>query len=48
MTEDRNWLVNFDPKKKSIVKFVDNRVTKAEGIGNVIVKIEDGKKTVLT
>nr|KYP61818.1 Retrovirus-related Pol polyprotein from transposon TNT 1-94 [Cajanus cajan]KYP63036.1 Retrovirus-related Pol polyprotein from transposon TNT 1-94 [Cajanus cajan] len=48
MTGHRDWFVNFDPKKKSTVKFADNRATQVEGSGNVLVKREDGRQTVIT
>lgn len=48
MTGHRDWIVNFNPKKKSTMKFEDNRTTQAEGSGNVLVKREDGKQAVIT
>jgi len=37
MTGRRDWLINFDEKKKSIVRFVDNRVIQVEGTKNMLV-----------
>lgn len=48
MTGHQDWIVNFNPKKKSTMKFEDNRTTQAEGSGNVLVKREDGKQAVIT
>ena len=37
MTGHKEWLVNFDMKKRSKVKFADNRVIEAKGIGDVLI-----------
>nr|KYP66838.1 Retrovirus-related Pol polyprotein from transposon TNT 1-94 [Cajanus cajan] len=47
MTGYRDWLVNFDAKKKSTVRFADNRVIQAEGTGNVLVTRQDGRQAVI-
>ncbi|XP_019432647.1 PREDICTED: uncharacterized protein LOC109339635 [Lupinus angustifolius] len=43
MTCHRDWLVNFDSSKKSKVRFADNIMIQAEGIGDVVIKRRDGK-----
>ena len=48
MIRHRDWIVNFNPKKKSTVKFADNRTTQAEGSGNALVKREDGRQAMIT
>lgn len=43
MTGHKEWLVNLDESKKSKVRFADDRLISAEGIGDVLVKSKDGK-----
>ena len=39
--------MNFDMKKRSKVKFADNRVIEAEGIGDVLIQRKDGGQTLI-
>ena len=49
MTGHKEWLVNFDMKKRSKVKFVDNRVIEAKGTtGDVLIQRKDGGQTLIT
>ncbi|XP_019433835.1 PREDICTED: uncharacterized protein LOC109340568, partial [Lupinus angustifolius] len=48
MTGHRDWLVNFNPNKRSKVRFADNRLIQAEGTGDVVIRRNDGKKAMLT
>ncbi|XP_006595294.1 uncharacterized protein [Glycine max] len=41
MTGHKEWLVSFDMKKKSKVKFVDNRVIEVEGTSDVLIQRKD-------
>ncbi|KAL5135729.1 hypothetical protein HKD37_03G008575 [Glycine soja] len=42
MTGHKEWLVNFDMKKRSKVKFTDNRVIEAKGTDDVLIQWKDG------
>jgi hypothetical protein len=42
MTGNKHWLVNLDSSMKSKVRFADNTVINAEGLGDVIIKKKDG------
>ncbi|XP_019419448.1 PREDICTED: uncharacterized protein LOC109329946 [Lupinus angustifolius] len=44
MTGHKDWLVNFDESRTSIVRFADNRVIQAKGTSDVLIKIKDGKE----
>ena len=49
MTGHKEWLVNFDMKKRSKVKFVDNRVIEAKGTtGDVLIQRKDGGQALIT
>ena len=48
MTGHREWLVDLDERKKSIVRFANNRVIQAEGAGNVVVTKQDGKQAIIS
>ncbi|MCI46907.1 hypothetical protein A2U01_0068148, partial [Trifolium medium] len=47
MTGNRDWLSELHVSKKTNVKLADCRNLVAEGIGNVIIKRNDGKKAVI-
>ena len=36
MTGHRDWLVNFDEKNKSTLRFADNKVIRVQGTWNVL------------
>lgn len=48
ITGHNNWFVNLDETKKSTVRFADNRVIQAEGIGEVLIKRDDGSSAILS
>ncbi|XP_019455103.1 PREDICTED: uncharacterized protein LOC109356227 [Lupinus angustifolius] len=48
MTGYREWLVNFDERKKNNVRFPDNRMIQAEGTGDVLINRKDGKHAMIT
>ncbi|XP_028230389.1 uncharacterized protein LOC114410632 [Glycine soja] len=49
MTGHKEWLVNFDMKKRSKVKFVDNRVIEAKGTtSDVLIQRKDGGQALIT
>lgn len=48
MTSHRDWLVSFYAKKKSIIRFEDNRVIQDEGVEDVLVTKQDGRKVVIS
>ncbi|XP_019431988.1 PREDICTED: uncharacterized protein LOC109339068 [Lupinus angustifolius] len=48
MTGHKEWLVHFDPSKGSKVKFADNRVAITEGMGDIPLKLENGKRAYIT
>ena len=48
MTGHKDWIVNFDAMKKSKVRFADNRVIQAEGVGNVAIRRLDGRQAMIT
>jgi hypothetical protein len=43
MTGRKDWLVDLDEGVKSKVKFADDSVLRAEGMGNVVIQRRDGK-----
>ncbi|XP_019435953.1 PREDICTED: uncharacterized protein LOC109342422 [Lupinus angustifolius] len=48
MTRHREWLVNFDEKRKNNVRFADNRVIQAKGTDDVLIKRKDDKHAMIT
>ncbi|XP_019459987.1 PREDICTED: uncharacterized protein LOC109359748 [Lupinus angustifolius] len=48
MTGHRDWLVNYDEKKKSTVRFADNRVIQAEGTWDILINKKDGNHALIT
>lgn len=47
MTNNKDWLINFDPSKKNRIRLVDERTMSAEGMGDIMVVREDGKTMVI-
>ncbi|XP_014503046.1 uncharacterized protein LOC106763361 [Vigna radiata var. radiata] len=47
MTCHKEWLVNFDETKKSMVKFADNNTSKVEGVGDVIIRRKNDSRAIL-
>ena len=47
VTGHKEWLVNFDMKKRSKVKFADNRVIEAKGTGGVLIQRKDGGQALI-
>ncbi|RDX93965.1 hypothetical protein CR513_23713, partial [Mucuna pruriens] len=43
MTGDKRWFVNLDEKVKRMVKFVDNSIVTAKGMGKVLIHGRDGQ-----
>jgi len=43
MTGNRKWIVDFDSNVKNNVRFVDNSMISAEGIGKVRFTCKDGR-----
>ena len=48
MTGIREWFLNLDQSVKSQVKFADDRILTAEGIGKVLIKTKDGGQFCIT
>ena len=48
MTGHKEWLVNFDMKKRSKIKLADNIVIEAEGTGDVLIQRKDGGQALIT
>ncbi|GAU20399.1 hypothetical protein TSUD_12170 [Trifolium subterraneum] len=48
MTSNKEWLVNYDPSKKSTIRFADSRTVKSEGIGDMLIKGKDGNQVLIT
>lgn len=48
MTGHRDWLIDFDDSVKSKVKFADNSIISAEGIGKVMITRNKGKPAYVT
>jgi len=48
MTRHREWLVNFNDNKKSIIRFADNMVIQAKGTSNVMVRRTYGSEVVIS
>lgn len=47
MTAHREWLTSFDNSKKTSIKLADNRKLAAEGIGNIVIRGNDGKRVII-
>ncbi|CAL0302269.1 unnamed protein product [Lupinus luteus] len=48
MTGHKEWLVNFDSTKRNKVKLADNRVVLTQGIGDIPLKMQNGRKAYIT
>ncbi|GAU17239.1 hypothetical protein TSUD_324430 [Trifolium subterraneum] len=48
MTSNKEWLVNYDSSKKSTIRFADSRTVKSEGIGDMLIKGNDGNQVLIT
>ncbi|XP_019438837.1 PREDICTED: uncharacterized protein LOC109344530 [Lupinus angustifolius] len=48
MTRHKEWLVDFDPSKKSRVKFADVSSLEVEGAGNVVITRKNGAKAIIS
>ncbi|XP_019438978.1 PREDICTED: uncharacterized protein LOC109344682 [Lupinus angustifolius] len=48
VTGHKDWLVNFDPTKRNKVKFADNRVVTVEGTGDIPLRMQDGRRALIT
>ncbi|GAU36107.1 hypothetical protein TSUD_277180 [Trifolium subterraneum] len=48
MTSNKEWLVNYDSSKKSTIRFADSRIVKSEGIGDMLIKGNDGNQVLIT
>lgn len=44
----KNWFINLDESKKSILKFVDDSKLVAQGIRKVVIKRKDDKHSFIT
>jgi len=47
MTGHREWLINFDFSRKTSVKLADNRSLESEGIGDIAIKMKDGRNALI-
>lgn len=43
LTWNKQWLVYFDSRKRTKIRCVDDKYLNAEGMGNVKVKVKNGK-----
>lgn len=43
LTENKQWLINFDSRKRRKIKCANNKYLNAEGMENVKVKVKNGK-----
>lgn len=48
MTGHKDWLIDFDSRVKSKVKFADNNTITAEGIGKIVIKRKNGEPAYVT
>lgn len=48
MTGHKDWLIDFDSRVKSKVKFADNSTIAAEGIGKIVIKRKNGEPAYVT
>lgn len=42
ITENKQWLINFNYNKRTRIKCANDEYLIAKGLGNVLVKMEDG------
>src|ERR1044072_6729952 len=47
MTGNKDWLIHFDSRRKSQVRFADSRTIQSEGIGDILVRKKDGSQALL-
>ncbi|XP_047158680.1 uncharacterized protein LOC124829252 [Vigna umbellata] len=43
MTGNKRWIIDLDTSVKSVVRFVDDSIIRAEGLGKVLITRKDGK-----
>jgi hypothetical protein len=48
MTGHKNWLVNCDSSRKSIIRFADSRTIQSEGVGDVLIRGKNGNQALIT
>ena len=48
MTGRKDWFVNIKPSMKNMVKFANDNTLAAEGIGDVMIMMKDGKRSVIS
>lgn len=47
MTNHEEWLIVLDTSKRTKVKLAASRTSTIEGVGNIVIKREDGKATII-
>jgi hypothetical protein len=47
MTGHREWLIKFDSSRKTNVRLADNRNLESEGIGDIAIKMKDGRNALI-
>ena len=47
MIGHREWLINFDSSRKTNVRLVDNKNLVSEGIGDIAIKMKDGRNALI-
>lgn len=45
MTSHREWFVNLDEKVKRKIKFADNSIVTAKGVGKLLIQRKDGRQS---
>ncbi|XP_050876317.1 histone H2A.Z-specific chaperone CHZ1-like [Lathyrus oleraceus] len=43
LTGNKQWLINFDSRKRTKIRYADDKYLNAEGMGNVKVRVKNGK-----
>ena len=43
----RDWLIEFDPSKKTQIKLADSKSLMVEGIGKIVIQRKDGKASMI-
>src|SRR3954471_13512024 len=47
LTGNKQWLIDFDSERRTKIRYVDDKYVYAEGMGNVKVKVKNGKTVLI-
>lgn len=47
MMEEKYWVINLDETKKTSVKLANNTYVEEEGVGDIVIKMRDGRSALI-